>query len=42
MEKGANRYAILYRMGAVTTPGARARKFTQFVAMLERRETIQG
>ncbi len=40
--KGANRYAILYRIGAVKTPEARARKITQFVAMLERRETIHG
>jgi uncharacterized protein YdeI (YjbR/CyaY-like superfamily) len=40
--KGANRYAILYRIGAVKTPEARARKIAQFVAMLERRETIHG
>jgi uncharacterized protein YdeI (YjbR/CyaY-like superfamily) len=40
--KGANRYAILYRIGAVKTPEARARKITQFVAMLERGETIHG
>lgn len=39
---GANRYAILYRIGAAKTPEARARKITQFVAMLERRETIHG
>jgi uncharacterized protein YdeI (YjbR/CyaY-like superfamily) len=39
---GANRYAILYRIGAVKTPTARARKITQFVAMLERGETIHG
>ena len=39
---GANRYAILYQIGAVKTPEARARKITQFVAMLERRETIHG
>jgi uncharacterized protein YdeI (YjbR/CyaY-like superfamily) len=39
---GANRYAILYRIGAVKTPEARARKITQFVAMLERGETIHG
>ena len=37
---GANRYAILYRIGAVKTPEARARKIAQFVAMLERGETI--
>jgi uncharacterized protein YdeI (YjbR/CyaY-like superfamily) len=39
---GANRYAILYRIGAVKTPETRARKITQFVAMLERGETIHG
>jgi uncharacterized protein YdeI (YjbR/CyaY-like superfamily) len=40
--KGANRYAILYRIGAVKTPEARARKIARFVAMLERRETVHG
>lgn len=40
--KGANRYAILYRIGAVKTPEARARKIARFVAMLERGETIHG
>jgi uncharacterized protein YdeI (YjbR/CyaY-like superfamily) len=40
--KGANRYAILYRIGALKTPEARARKIRQFVAMLERGETIHG
>ena len=39
---GANRYAILYRIGAVKTPATRARKIAQFVAMLERGETIHG
>ena len=39
---GANRYAILYRIGAAKTPEARARKIAQFVAMLERGETIHG
>ena len=33
---GANRYAILYRIGAVETPEARAPKIAQFIAMLER------
>jgi uncharacterized protein YdeI (YjbR/CyaY-like superfamily) len=37
---GANRYAILYRIGAAKTPEARARKIARFVAMLERGETI--
>jgi uncharacterized protein YdeI (YjbR/CyaY-like superfamily) len=40
--KGANRYAVLYRIGALKTPEARARKIAQFVAMLERGETIHG
>ena len=39
---GANRYAILYRIGAVKTAEARARKIALFVAMLERGETIRG
>jgi uncharacterized protein YdeI (YjbR/CyaY-like superfamily) len=40
--KGANRYAILYRIGALKTPEARARKIIRFIAMLERGETIHG
>jgi uncharacterized protein YdeI (YjbR/CyaY-like superfamily) len=40
--KGANRYAILYRIGAVKTAEARARKIARFVAMLERGETLHG
>lgn len=39
---GANRYAILYRIGAVKRPDTRARKIASFVAMLERRETLHG
>jgi uncharacterized protein YdeI (YjbR/CyaY-like superfamily) len=38
--KGANRYAILYRIAAVKRPENRARKIAEFVAMLERGETI--
>ena len=37
---GANRYAILYRIGAVKRAETRARKIADFVAMLERHETI--
>lgn len=40
--KGANRYAILYRIGSVKRPDTRARKIAEFVAMLERGETIRG
>jgi uncharacterized protein YdeI (YjbR/CyaY-like superfamily) len=40
--KGANRYAILYRIGAVKKPETRARKIAEFVAMLERGEMIHG
>jgi len=40
--KGANRYAILYRIGMVKTLEARARKIARFVAMLARGETIHG
>jgi uncharacterized protein YdeI (YjbR/CyaY-like superfamily) len=39
---GANRYAVLYRIGAVKTPEARARKIAKFIAMLERGETLHG
>jgi uncharacterized protein YdeI (YjbR/CyaY-like superfamily) len=39
---GANRYAVLYRIGAVKTPEARARKIAKFIAMLERGETVHG
>lgn len=38
--KGANRYAILYRIGAVKKVETRARKIARFVEMLERGETI--
>jgi uncharacterized protein YdeI (YjbR/CyaY-like superfamily) len=40
--KGANRYAILYRIGAVKKPETRARKIADFVAMLARGETFHG
>jgi uncharacterized protein YdeI (YjbR/CyaY-like superfamily) len=39
---GANRYAILYRIGAVKKPDTRARKIASFIAMLERHETVHG
>ena len=39
---GANRYAILYRIGAVKRAETRARKIADFVAMLERGETVHG
>ena len=39
---GANRYAILYRIDAVKKAETRERKIKEFVAMLERRETIHG
>ena len=39
---GANRYAILYRIGAVKRAETRTRKIAEFVAMLERGETIHG
>ena len=40
--KGANRYAILYRIASVKRPETRARKIADYVAMLERGETIHG
>lgn len=39
---GANRYAVLYRVGAAKKPETRARKIESFVAMLERGETLHG
>ncbi len=39
---GANRYAILYRIGAVKKPETRARKINHFIGMLERQETVHG
>jgi uncharacterized protein YdeI (YjbR/CyaY-like superfamily) len=38
--KGANRYAILYRIQAAVKPETRARRIAEFVAMLQRRETL--
>jgi uncharacterized protein YdeI (YjbR/CyaY-like superfamily) len=38
--KGANRYAILYRIGAVKKAETRAKKIASFVEMMERGETI--
>ena len=35
-----NRYAILYRIGAVKRPETRARKIIEFIAMLERGDTV--
>ena len=35
-----NRFSILYRIGAVKKAETRARKIVEFVAMLERNETI--
>ena len=37
-----NRFAILYRIGAVKKVETRTRKIAEFVAMLERGETIHG
>jgi uncharacterized protein YdeI (YjbR/CyaY-like superfamily) len=38
--RGANRYAILYRIGAAKKPETRAARIATFVAMLERGETL--
>jgi uncharacterized protein YdeI (YjbR/CyaY-like superfamily) len=38
--KGANRYAILYRIQTAVRPETRARRIAEFVAMLQRRETL--
>jgi uncharacterized protein YdeI (YjbR/CyaY-like superfamily) len=37
---GANRYAILYRIGNAKRPETRSRRIDQFVEMLARGETI--
>lgn len=37
---GANRYAVIYRVGTAKKPETRARRIAEFVAMLERAETI--
>jgi uncharacterized protein YdeI (YjbR/CyaY-like superfamily) len=39
---GANRYAILYRLGEAKKPETRQRRLRKFVAMLERGEKIHG
>jgi uncharacterized protein YdeI (YjbR/CyaY-like superfamily) len=40
--KGANRYAVLYRIGAVKKAETRARKIAEFVAMLAEHRTFHG
>ena len=40
--KGANRYAILYRIGTAKRQETRARRIAHFVAMLQRGETVHG
>ena len=39
---GANRYAILYRIGAVKLASTRQRKIARYIAMLERGERLHG
>ena len=38
--KATNRYAILYRIQTAVRPETRARRIAEFVAMLQRRETL--
>jgi uncharacterized protein YdeI (YjbR/CyaY-like superfamily) len=38
--KGSNRYAVLVRIQTTRTPETRAKRIAQFVAMLERHETV--
>ena len=38
--KGAERYAILFRIHTAKKPETRAKRIRQFVEMLERKETI--
>ena len=40
--KGANRYALIYRVLDAKRPETRAKRIAQFVAMLERGETLHG
>ncbi len=40
--KGANRYAILYRVTTAKKPQTRARRIAEFIAMLQRGETVHG
>lgn len=40
--KGANRYALIYRILDAKKPETRAKRIADFVAMLERGETIHG
>jgi uncharacterized protein YdeI (YjbR/CyaY-like superfamily) len=40
--KGANRYAFIYRVLDAKRPETRARRIAEFVAMLERGETLHG
>ena len=40
MLKGTNRYAILYRIQTAVKPETRARRIAEFVAMLQRKETL--
>lgn len=40
--KGANRYAVLYRVSTAKKPETRAKRIAEFVAMLQRGETIHG
>jgi len=40
--KGANRYALIYRVLDARRPETRARRIADFVAMLERGETLHG
>jgi len=40
--KGANRYAVIYRVLDAKRPETRAKRVAEFVAMLERGETLHG
>jgi uncharacterized protein YdeI (YjbR/CyaY-like superfamily) len=40
--KGANRYALLYRVSTAKKPEKRAKRIAEFVAMHQRGETIHG
>ena len=40
--RGANRYAVIFRVATAKKPETRARRIADFVARLERGETLHG
>ena len=40
--RGANRYALIYRVQTAKKPETKAKRVADYIAMLERNETIHG